>query len=487
METITQNTNSPKEGFFHKLLCLPGGEIGVRETLAYSAGTFGKTMIFSMINIYLMMFYTDVLRVDPKQIAVMFLITKIFDALNDFAMGSLVDRTRTRWGKIRPYLLISAVPLAATTVLAFTAPQLSETGKIAYMYMTYVLWSVAYTMCDVPYSGMAAVITPNDAERTKLVTAVTILGGASNSFPFLLVPFLLSLVRSNNGGGVFKSNESAYFTAALIFAVASAASLLLCFAGTKERVPQSKQMPTLRENFSAVIHNKPLLLVILSVFLSFPRSLQSVAQTYVATYLLGGAEKIILLGAPMVLGTFLGTLCVPAVCRKLGKRKTYILYTLLCAIPFTAEYFIGFNNIFALIVSSFLFTFTMAPMAPIVPLFIADCVDYSEWKTGRRTEGISYSIQTFISKVNSACISFVLGMLLSAFRYVEPQLINGVLVEQVQSASTQQGIWATYTILPALFGLLSVVPILFYPLKENKMTQIRDELTARRNIRSETD
>lgn len=116
-----------------KLLCVPGGEIGVRETLAYTMGHFANSMISGMANIYLMIFYTDVLRVEPAQIAVMFLIAKIFDAVNDFAMGAIVDRTKTRFGKIRPYILLSAVPLALTTILIFTVPDASDVGKIIYM------------------------------------------------------------------------------------------------------------------------------------------------------------------------------------------------------------------------------------------------------------------------------------------------------------------------------------------------------------------
>lgn len=462
------------------LLCVPGGEIGVKETLAYTMGNFAKSMIYAMSNIYLMIFYTDVLRVDSRQIAVMFLVAKIFDAINDFAMGAIVDRTRTRFGKIRPYILLSAIPIALTTVLIFSSPDFSESGKIIYMYVTYILWGVAYTICDVPYSGLATVMTPSNEERTRLITIINTLGAVSYTFPFLLVPFLMDLKNKNIAPIIAGDSGRVYSSSAIIFAVLGAICLLICFAGTKERVPQNDKKPSFKEILSFLFQNKPLLLLMLCNLLAFPRSLQAMAQTYVATYLLGGGEKMLLLGVPLVLGQLVGILLVPLYTKKFGYVKTYITHIVLSMIPFTIEFFIGFENIAALMIFSFLFTMTTSPVTVIGGLLVADCVDYMEWKKGHRTEGVSYSLTTFIGKVVAALQAFVIGILLAAFHYVEPQMINNVLVEQVQSPATQRGIWAMYTIIPSLGVILSIIPMLFYPLKDSKMTKIREELKARR-------
>lgn len=197
---------------------------------------------------------------------------------------------------------------------------------------------------------------------------------------------------------------------------------------------------------------------------------------------MGGAEKILILGIPMVVGLMTGMALTPKLVRRFGAIQTYIIATVAGTIPFTIEFFIGFQNIWMLMLFSFLFTLMISPMGVVSTLLISDCVDYMEYKTGQRSEGISFSVQTFMSKATAALQSLVVGLLLAAFAYAKPIEVDGVLVEQVQSAYTQQGIWAMYTIIPSLGSIFSIIPLLFYPLKKEEMGRINKELESRRSV-----
>lgn len=335
-------------------------------------------------------------------------------------------------------------------------------------------------MFNVPYSGMVTVMTPNDTERTKLLSVINILGAVSYSFPFLLIPFLMELKNKNIAPLVAADNGRVYLSSAIIFSVLGGICIFLCFCGTRERVPQNERKPSFKESVLYLFKNKPLLLLMLSNLLAFPRTLQAMSQTYVATYLMGGAEKIVMLGAPLMMGQLVGIMLVPAYIKKFGYFKTYVGHIILSMLPFSIEFFIGFENVPSVIFFSFLFTLTTSPLTVIGGLFVADCVDYMEWKTGQRTEGISYALSSFNGKVVAALQAFVIGILLAVFNYAEPQMINGLLVEQVQSPATRQGIWAIYTLIPSVGVIFSIIPMAFYPLKDSRMKTIQAELKERR-------
>ena len=461
------------------------GVITNREYLSYSLGGFGENLIYWYISGYLMIFYTDILLVPAAAVGVMFLITRLFDAINDFGMGAIVDRTRTKRGKMRPYLFIAPVPLALTSVLLFTAPELSPGWRIAYMYITYVLWSVFYTISDVPYTSLVAALTPKLEERTKLISYSKLLASLTASFPPVLISLLSMLKDRGVAGLIAKDNARIYFSVAALFALIMACCIFSCYKGTTERIPQSETKPSFKECFTYLFTNKPLLLVMLTSLLMFPRSIQSTVQIYVATYLMGGPQWVFFLGIPMVAATIVTMAVTPWFIRKFGPWKTYLWSIILYMIPFTILYFIGFQNLTMIVIFSFLYVVTTGPHNIVPPILIADCVDYMEFKTGQRAEGVSFAVQTFMVKAIAAFQSLFVGLMLAWFGYVEPRLVNGSLVEQAQSTFTQNGIWAMYTIIPSLGCLLCIVPLLFYKLRGKRMDDIREQLAMKRAAAAE--
>ncbi|NMP37856.1 MAG: hypothetical protein GX051_06995 [Clostridiales bacterium] len=466
-------------GFLDKVQ-VNGGVIKNREYLSYALGGFGENLIYWYISGYLMIFYTDVLLVPSASVGVMFLITRLFDALNDFGMGAIVDRTRTKRGKMRPYLFIAPVPLALTTTLLFTAPELSVTGRVVYMYASYIIWSIFYTISDVPYTSLVSVLSSRIEERTKLISYSKLFASFCAALPPVLISLLAALQSRGMASLIAKDNARIYFTIGAFFALIMACCIFTCYKGTTERIQQNEIKPSFKDCITYLFSNKPLLLVMLANLLMFPRSIQSTVQVYVATYIMGGAENVFRLGIPMVIATLTTMLLTPKFVEKFGAWKTYLWSMVFYMIPFTVMYFIGFNSYPLIFIFSFLYVVTTGPQNIVPPLLIADSVDYMELKTGQRSEDMSFAVQTFMNKAIAAFQSLATGLLLSRFGYVEPQNIGGVLVEQAQSASTQQGIWALYTIIPSLGCALCIVPLLFYTLRGKKLDDMRAELDKKR-------
>jgi GPH family glycoside/pentoside/hexuronide:cation symporter/probable glucitol transport protein GutA len=462
-----------------------GGVIARREYRAYALGGFGENIIYWYISGYLMLFYTDILLVPSSAVGVMFLITRLFDALDDFAMGAVIDRTRTKRGKMRPYLFIAPIPLAITSTLLFTAPQLSVTGRIVYMYVTYIVWSIFYTISDVPYTSLVSVLSPLAEERTNLISYSKLLASLCASIPPVLIS-LLSLLKDRGAAGLLaKDNARIYFSIAVFFALIMVCCMYTCYSGTKERIVQSDEKPTFRDCFRYLFANKPLMLVMLTNLLMFPRSIQATVQIYVATYLMGGAQWVFFLGIPMAAATLVTMAFTPKIVSKFGPWQTYVGSLVVYMIPFTILYFIGYQNLPMIVIFSFLYIVTTGPQSIVPSILIADSVDAMELKTGQRAEGMSFAVQTFMGKAIAAFQSLATGLMLAWFGYVQPKNIGGVLTEQVQSAAAKQGIWAMYTIIPSLGCIFCIIPLLFYRLRGDNLKEMREQLAVKRAERAE--
>ncbi len=233
-----------------ELCTTPGGSLGLRDYVSYGFAGFGQNMVYGMMNTYLMIFYTDVFIIPSTTVGTMFLIAKLWDAINDPIMGTFVDRTRTKYGKMRPYLLYMPVPIAVITILLFIAPGFSLSGKIIYMYITYILWGMIYTVCDVPYWSLSSVMTPHVGERTNLVSFTRFMTGVGIAIPTVVVSFLMLLKDQGIATGLTGSNSKIYGFTAILMAVIGCALLSLGFFGTKERVQQNEKAPSFTESLS---------------------------------------------------------------------------------------------------------------------------------------------------------------------------------------------------------------------------------------------
>jgi len=455
-----------------------GGVLRTRDYLTYAVAGNGQNLSYAMVTGYLMIFYTDILRIDPATVGVMFFAVNLWDGINDVLMGSLVDKTRTKWGKMRPYLLIAPLPLAIITTMLFIAPDISYTGRVVYMYVTYILWDAFYTISDVPYWSLVTVLSPNREERTKLVNFARIATGGGVVVAILLISGLTMLKENELLPLVARNDQRIYLFAAIFASIGCVSLLPLGFFGTKERIAQSEKAPSFKESFRFLFSNKPLMIVTLSSLLAFPRMLQTGITVYVANYILGGNQWVMVLSAPTLLGMLVASTFVPKLVKKLGLVKAHVYANLFSILPLCALYFVDPHNI-ALMLLMMSISGIAGGVLHITPvLLVADCVDYAEWKYAQRGEGVSFSISNFISKANAALQNVTLGLLLTLFHFAKPVTVNEILP---QSAFTLKGIWAMNSLIPAIGCLICIVPMLFYELKGEQLQTIQQELSRKRS------
>lgn len=464
--------------------------VGVRENLAYGFANAGQVFGYNLVaGGYLSLFFTKVFGIPEEAVATMILVLGIWDTVNDPIMGGIIDRTRTRYGKLRPYLLIVPIPLAIATIMLFAGPEIladtkSTVIKIVYMYISYFIWEFFYTLGDVPFWGMSTAISPSPADRTRAISSArfisSILGGLSTTILVVMMDL------SNNGAwGLTLSQDF------LILAVVAAVMILGLFslAGrkTKERVVQSVKEPSVLEGFKVMFKNKPLMLIIIGNVIGALSGLAGVFQTYYYSEVLNLNSAVLWINLPGTIFGFLTYLLIPKVKKKLDNRQIVMLNLVCRFVVGTLVFVLGlkFYNTNILVISillmiqNFVFSFFNTINMVIPTEMIGDTVDYMEWKTGERNEGVSFSVLTFVGKLTGS-VSTSLGTALL------PVIGLTFTTNQAGESVTMKGehtdlfVWALYTCIPYLLGLLSVIPYLFYDLTGKKLDKIRADMKVRR-------
>lgn len=464
--------------------------VGVKENLAYGFANAGQVFGYNLVaGGYLSLFFTKVFGIPEKAVATMILVLGIWDTINDPLMGGIIDRTRTRYGKLRPYLLIVPLPLSIATIMLFAGPEIladakSTTTKIIYMYISYFIWEFVYTIGDVPFWGMSTAISPSPSDRTRAISSARfisgIIGGLSTTFLVVMMDF------SNNG--VWKITLSQDF---LILAIAAAVMILGLFslAGrkTKERVVQSVKEPSVLEGFKVMFKNKPLMLIIIANVLGTLGGLAGVFQTYYFSEVLNLNSAVLWINLPGTIFGFLTYLLIPKLKKKFDNRQIVLIKIVSGFAVSTCVFLAGLgsynSNIVVisilLMVQNFIFSFFNTINSVIPTEMIGDTVDYMEWKTGERNEGVSFSVLTFVGKLTGS-VSTSLGTALLPL--IGLSFTKNAAGEQVtvKGDHTDLWIWALYTVIPAALGLLSAVPYLFYNLTGKKLAEIRADMKVRR-------
>lgn len=464
--------------------------VSVRENLAYGFANAGQVFGYNLVaGGYLSLFFTKVFGIPEEAVATMILVLGIWDTVNDPIMGGIIDRTRTRYGKLRPYLLIVPIPLAIATIMLFAGPEIladtkSTVIKIVYMYISYFIWEFFYTLGDVPFWGMSTAISPSPSDRTRAISSArfisSILGGLSTTILVVMMDL------SNNGAwGLTLSQDF------LILAVVAAVMILGLFslAGrkTKERVVQSVKEPSVLEGFKVMFKNKPLMLIIIGNVIGALSGLAGVFQTYYYSEVLNLNSAVLWINLPGTIFGFLTYLLIPKVKKKLDNRQIVMLNLVCRFVVGTLVFVLGlkFYNTNILVISillmiqNFVFSFFNTINMVIPTEMIGDTVDYMEWKTGERNEGVSFSVLTFVGKLTGS-VSTSLGTALL------PVIGLTFTTNQAGESVTMKGehtdlfVWALFTCIPYLLGLLSVIPYLFYDLTGKKLDKIRADMKVRR-------
>jgi len=436
--------------------------LNVKEKIAYGLGDTASNIIFQTIMLFLTFFYTDIFGISPAVVGTLFLVVRIFDAVTDPLMGAITDRTHTRWGKFRPYLLWLAVPFAAISVLAFTTPDLSQEGKVIYAFVTYALLMVAYTAINIPYSALGGVLTANPDERVSVQSYRFVCGMLGG---LLVTACTLPLVEYFGKG----DQALGYQRTIMAMSVFGVVLFWVCFAGTKERLaPPSDQKSSIKADMASLLKNDQWrILCVAALILLTGMVIRSTLAIFYVKYYLGRADMVTAFMTVGMVANILGCAMASPLSKRVCKVKAYIGLQFIAAALCSASFFIRGDQIALAFVAYFLWCFFLQMATPLLWAKMADTVDYGQWKTGVRITGMVYSAIVFFIKMGLAIGGAMAGWLLAYYGYEA-----GV----EQSEETKQGILLSFTIFPAISSLLVAFVMRRYTLNQQRVDEIRVEL-----------
>jgi GPH family glycoside/pentoside/hexuronide:cation symporter len=459
--------------------------LSVKEKLGYSVGDTASNLYFQIFMLFIIYFYTDVFGISARAAATMFLIGRIWDAVNDPIMGHIADRTKTRWGKFRPYLIWVIIPLGVLGVVTFITPDLGSTGKLVYAYVTYILLTMAYTAINVPYSALMAVLTPSSEERTVVSTYrfVAVFAGQ-----FIVQYSILKLVSIFGRG----DDTLGWPWAMACLSLLAIVLYLITFITTKERVkPLTEQKtPFIQDLKDLFITNKPWVLIgIATIFQLTFIVMRSSNIMYYFKYFVRDqqmsffgsnysfsfkdmATAFMLSGTAM---TIVGAILTMKFSNFFDKAKTYVGFLGLAGIISGIYYFLSADNLVIIFILNLVWSFSVGPVSVLQWAIYTDTADYSEWKTGRRATGLLMAASLFTLKMGLAIGGALLAWLLAEYGFVP---------NQVQTAESINGIILIMSFYPAVFAIIGMVIMWFYPLTNKMMIKIEEELNAQRQTSS---
>jgi GPH family glycoside/pentoside/hexuronide:cation symporter len=468
MKTL-ESASTPKPGSADAAVLLPtpaSERLSFKEKLGYGLGDTASHFVWDMVGFWLLFFYTDVYRIPAAAAGTIMLIARFWDMGIDPVIGILSDRTRTRWGKFRPYILFGAVPYALLAVLTFTTPNLGETGKIIYAGATYVLLMTAYAAVNLPYSSLAAVMTDDTYERAGLNTYRFICAFAGQ---FVVTGLALTLAKYFGGGDKARGFQQTL----LVFGGLSLVFFFITFKATKERVqPAASLQGSLAEDLKNLFKNRPWMVLAIVGIISFVMfAMQNAAIAYYFKYYVGKEENVQLFN---VIGTVALIIALPLskpLAMRLGNKNVFILSSLVSGICFIAMYLPGPKGLITVYVLNILGKVAYAPAVPLLWTMIADSADYSEWKTGRRATRLYFSAATFAQKAGWGIGAAIAGWLLTAFHYVPGA---------TQTTAALTGIKLLVSVLPGLLYMSCAVFMMAYNIDSRTTDAMKVELKERR-------
>ena len=441
-------------------------KLSLKEKLAYACGDVASNFYWRVFDVFLFIFYTDIMGLSAAAVGTLMLVTRLIDAISDPLMGALADRTKTRFGKFRPYLLWGIIPIAAAGVLTFTVPDFSDTGKLAWAYGTYIFMMLAYTFINVPYGALLGVITSDTQQRTNLTSFRFIGAFSGGSLVAYLTPELVILLGQGNEILGWQLTMALYgCIAGLLF--------VLTFYGTKERIyPNPEQKTPVLQDIKDLGNNKPwLILFALALIIMITISLRASSGTFYFKYYVQRADLIGSFAMVYMIALAIGAASTPLLTRFLDKRRLLIILMSIVAVLSVLFYFVPSDNVALIFSLQIMIGLALGPKSPLVFSMYADTADFSEWQTGRRATAMIFSAAAFAQKLGGALAGAMIGWVLTSLGYV---------ANQVQTGASEQGIVLLITIIPAIFAALAVPIIWLYPLGDKKLLAVQLQLQERK-------
>jgi len=446
-------------------------KLSLKEKVGYSLGDTASHFVWDMVGFWILIFYTDTFGISAAAAGTIMLIARFWDMFSDPIMGIIADRTKTRWGKFRPYILWLALPYSVLAVLTFTTPDLGSTGKVIYAGVTYFLLMTVFTAINLPYSSLGAVMTSDSYERAGL-----------NSYRFIFA-FIGQFIVSGTalylahyfGQG---DNAKGYQYTLILFSIISFALFMITFKTTKERVqPPKEQKENLKEDFKNLFKNKPWVILFFVGIISFIMfAMQNLSIAYYFKYYIGNEENVQLFN---VIGTVALIVAIPfskPLAKRFGKRNVFLASSLLSGFFFICLYLPGAGNMTMIYILNILAKMAYAPAVPLLWTMLADTADYSEWKTGRRSTGLVFSAATFAQKAGWGIGGALAGWMLAIFKFTPN-------VEQTETAIT--GIKLMISVIPGILYMSCALLLYFYTIDHNTCVIMKSDLDGRRSAETE--
>jgi GPH family glycoside/pentoside/hexuronide:cation symporter len=446
----------------------------MREKIGYGLGDTASNFVFHAVNVLLLYYYTDVFGISAAAAGTLFVVARVWDAITDPLMGAIADRTTTRWGKYRPYLLWMAVPFGIAGYLAFANPQLGGEGKLIYAYITYLLLMTVYTAVNVPYSALMGVMTPSSAERTSL-SSYRFVGAFSGQL--LISMAALPLVRRLGGGDI----ASGFKSTMALFAMVAVVLFMITFATTRERIrPQAEKPQGMGKDLLMLMRNRPWVIMVVAAILTLSNAAVRWAVTpHFFKYYVGDdgssvfwfMDRTSLVMTTGSLAFIAGIFFTGVLGRRFGKRNSLMALTVLNAFSLLAFYFIPPSAFDLMVVVNVIGSFIAGPTPALVWAIYTDVVDYGEWRYGRRTTALAFSGAMLAQKLGIAIGGGMAGWMLHFY---------GFAANEQQSESAISGLRILFSVFPGILALANGIVILWYPLTESAVARIEAELAGRR-------
>lgn len=470
--------------------------LNFKEIAAYSLGLFGFQAIVGLLNSYQAEFDASILGADIAIVGILILVAKIISAVADPVVGGLVDRSKSKYGKFKSMIMYSIIPLLVFTAVVFIKVPFNGFGLYAWIFVTYLIWSIAMTMGDVPSQGIASALTPDPTERTNVVSISNTFKQIGFSACVVIVPIVCLIIKGGSKVIVAKGETdtpmiaSEYLGTAILTGVLGCVLFALIPLINKERVTvQSNEKITAKDMMGALKNNKPLMLVIVSYFLGFGRQMAMGIQVQAANVLLGSQNLVAVLGIVTAVGSMISMALCPMLIKKMNEKNAYILLSVYGFAASIFSFVIGHfwfsnpsNTVLTILfyASLFLIGLQFGAVTLMPMIMTADAVDYYEYETGKRMEGAAYSILTLTIKVCLA-LGTALGLVfvqVSGYADTLAQINAGTAAGFTNH--TKDIIFFAYTAVPGILALLSVIPMFKYDIVGEKKQAISKALQERR-------
>lgn len=445
--------------------------------ICYGFGDLASQFVWTFVGSYLTIYYTDIVGLAPAIVSVIMMGARIWDAINDPMMGAIAERTRSKFGRFRPYIAFGCPFLAIFAVLTFTNPfgGGSAAGAI-WAAVTYIIAGMLHTLVNIPYAALSGVMTEDANQRNKINTSRNI---GMNLGLVIVNALSAGLALRFSGEGAEVANGHGYMMTALIYAIISIPLFLIVFATAKEKVQpmHGTQAFSFKDTVNNLVRNKYLMIITLIMLLQMTAFMGRIAVTsYYVIYCLGSFTMIALIMTIPSLGGIIGSFFVPFFAKRFGKRAVLMGSMLIQAVGLLVIYFAPFDNITMVLVGCWIFGLFNVGF-PMTLSMVADSVDYMELKTGIRTDGTAYATYGLATKVGNAIGGSIGVLLLAAFGYV---------ANAEQTVEAMNGINIVVNLIPAILFILGAAACLLWDMSDKDADEIREKLKAKNNQTQET-